>query len=59
MNSVNYRHKRTRGVYKVLVIGRMTDSGQQMVIYQSIESNRVWVRSYDEFFDGRFEEVTS
>ena len=27
-------------------------------IYQDVDSTRIWVRPYDEFMDGRFEELS-
>lgn len=30
----------------------------EVIIYQSIDDKKVWVRPKDEFFDGRFEKVT-
>lgn len=60
-----YRHKKTGGLY-VVISQDATDeatakSGEESerVVYASVDTGRVWVRSKEVFFDGRFERVES
>ena len=67
-----YRHKKRGTVYRILHIARFQYSGNlgdddwwtieravddaQVVVYQDVDSMKVWVRPVDQFFDtGRFE----
>ena len=67
-----YKHKKRGTTYRIIAEGVMSVSadwyywngpaytnvdGEPVIIYQSCEDARVWVRPRDEFFDGRFEEV--
>ena len=69
-----YRHKKTGRCYQVTRIGRMQSSDwfykpeigakhsvdmAEVVIYISIDDgDEYWVRPKEEFFDGRFEEIS-
>lgn len=49
-----YKHLRTGGLYKVLAVGTHVDTKELLVVYAAIKDGAVWVRTYDEFTDGRF-----
>lgn len=64
-----YRHKKRGTVYRILHGATFQYSGPSLstasqlddmtvIVYQDVDSHKVWVRLHDEFFDGRFEEVT-
>lgn len=51
-------HSRSGGAYRVLHWGFTADAQQQpVVVYQSEEDGRVWVRASSAMFDGRFVSV--
>jgi hypothetical protein len=58
-----YRHKKSGHVVRVTAIGRLQTNNpsahlrdmEPMVVY--VHDGNTWVRSEDEFDDGRFEEV--
>lgn len=54
-----YLHHKTGGVYKILHQGLLeADAKTLMVIYTDHPNNtNVWVRPFDEFFDGRFQHI--
>lgn len=58
-----YRHKRRGGQYRILDDHASFQSSDEnydelrVVVYQCEMSGKIYVRSYPEFFDGRFEEV--
>jgi len=58
MPGVTYQHKKTRGLYAVESIGVIEKTGEAAVIYRRIDpavsDNRLWIRPYEEFCDGRF-----
>lgn len=37
------------GLYKIIVFGTNTETGEKMVVYQSLKDQRVWIREYDMF----------
>lgn len=39
-----------KALYKILHIATHETSLEQMVVYQAVGCDRVWVRPYDEFF---------
>jgi hypothetical protein len=49
-----YVHVKSQGRYEVLEIGRREADCVMVVIYRHLETHSVWVRDYNEFFDGRF-----
>jgi hypothetical protein len=54
-----YRHVKTNGEYQVLVEWALLEHNQEPhVVYKSMVDNKVWVRPYKEFFDGRFTRIT-
>lgn len=49
-----YKHKKG-GTYRILYLAKHTETGEQMVIYQSLEYKRIWARPLDNFLEpGRF-----
>lgn len=56
-----YRHKKTGGLYFVIDDNvRIESTGERGVLYQSLQNDRIkWVRSYEQFHDGRFEVLNS
>lgn len=57
-----FRHLKSRGVYEVLGTGtvqtaRPLGDDDHVVVYKG-EDGRLWVRDFQEFHDGRFEECT-
>ncbi|MFT4103213.1 MAG: DUF1653 domain-containing protein [Burkholderiaceae bacterium] len=49
-----YRHLKTGGVYEVLTRGLNEADRTPVVVYRSVDSGQVWVRSAEQFDDGRF-----
>ena len=49
-----YRHVKTGRLYRYLLQARLEGTGEDMVVYQSINTGAFWVRPASEFFDGRF-----
>lgn len=39
-----YIHYRTGGHYRVLAIGLHTETAEEMVVYQSVEDGKIWIR---------------
>lgn len=65
INGAIYRHIK-RGSYYVLLtreaVSQNKDEKHDNVaycVYQSLKDSSVWVRPRTEFFDGRFEQITS
>lgn len=57
---IYYHHKKRGTNYRILnhapfQLSKTVADGDQVVIYQDIESGQVWVRPTAEFYDGRFE----
>ena len=49
---INGIYKHYKGnIYKVLVIGRHSETGEDMVIYQSLKNGEVWCRPKNMWFD--------
>lgn len=49
-----YRHVRTKKLYKLLYIGLLESTLEEVVVYEGFDTKQVWVRPKEEFFDGRF-----
>ncbi|MCY0388005.1 DUF1653 domain-containing protein [Robbsia sp. Bb-Pol-6] len=49
-----YKHQRTGRLYSVVTRAKLEMSGEEVVVYQSLKSGRIWVRPSAEFFDGRY-----
>lgn len=50
-----YRHLKTQGVYVVLFDNAILEANDTpCVVYQGIDTDRVWIRPSAEFHDGRF-----
>lgn len=52
--SLNYRHVKSGGIYRLLNVGLLEATLEPMVVYQNIKTCEVWIRPQSEFFDGRF-----
>lgn len=53
-----YRHVKTGNHYVILSRDALIEATMtRAVVYQAIDHDAVWVRPFDEFFDGRFEAV--
>lgn len=57
MIGVKYKHIRTGGIYIVESFSVHVKSSENLVNYRSLNTNELWSRNCDEFYDGRFEEV--
>lgn len=51
------RHKKTGGVYKIMMLAIQEDTLETVVVYTHTETGAIWTRPASEFFDGRFEVV--
>ncbi len=54
-----YKHLRTNRVYCLLMRARDKHTGEEMVVFQSVKSGRVWIRPSIEFFDGRYLDLSA
>lgn len=58
-----YKHRKTGKLYTLLAYPAQMEAdglgGPEYVVYQSNENDLVWIRPASEFFDGRFELVSS
>ena len=52
-----YRHKKTRGTYRVMCIARIEKTLEDAVVYVYEKDHTPWVRPLVEFADGRFVEI--
>lgn len=57
-----WKHKKRGTKYRILHEATMQSSDEKfdyhpMVVYQDVDSQKIWVRSVVEFMDGRFEKV--
>ena len=57
MVGLRYRHKKTRGTYRVMCVARMEATLELAVVYVSEKDQVPWVRPLAEFVDGRFAEI--
>lgn len=49
------RHLKSGGLYKIIDLGRIEATLEVVYIYQSLQTQDVWVRPQSEMEDGRFE----
>lgn len=54
-----YRHEKTGGVYQVVCNAKLETTGEPMVVYSNVATGERWVRTAEEFNDGRFVRVES
>ncbi len=59
-----FRHKKRGTTYEVIgeaeiqISIRTLEEGDIVIIYKDEKSGKLWARNRDEFFDGRFEEIS-
>jgi len=53
-----YKHVRTNRIYCLLMHASDKATGEEVVVFQSVKTGRVWIRPSQEFFDGRYQEVS-
>lgn len=53
-----FRHIKSQGVYILIMDAFLESSQEVMVLYQSIDTGKCWIRSKETFFDGRFEQLS-
>ena len=54
-----YKHLQTGRIYCLLMHASDKTTGEEVVVYQSVKTSRVWIRPSREFFDGRYVVVES
>lgn len=52
-----YRHEKTGGVYEVICNATDESTKKIMVVYRNVEDGSRWIRSAEEFNDGRFTRI--
>ena len=52
-----FRHRKRGHIYQVISTGILERTMEPVVIYQSEDDGRIWVRPVGEFTDGRFEPI--
>lgn len=52
-----YRHEKTGGIYTVACHATYEKTGERVVVYQNVQTDEIWVRPYEEFYDGRFKKL--
>ena len=45
-----YKHFKG-GYYRVLMVAKNTETGEDLVIYKNINDSQIWARPYDIFFE--------
>lgn len=56
---LNKTYKHYKGnIYKVIALGKHSETGEEMVIYQSVEHNNIWCRPKTMWFDKIDENTT-
>lgn len=53
----HYYEHRKGGTYRLIGHGLHTETGEELVAYESVEGERLWLRPLELFYDGRFTEV--
>ena len=48
------KHLKSGGFYTVIGVGAHSESEEKLVVYLSSRTQKIWVRPYDMFCDGRF-----
>ena len=54
-----YKHLRTNRIYCLLMRASDKTTGEEVVVFQSVKTGRVWIRPSREFFDGRYEDLSA
>lgn len=52
-----YKHIKTGGTYELLSAGEDEHQRSMVAVYRGESDGKVWTRPWNEFFDGRFEEL--
>jgi hypothetical protein len=53
---LQYRHKKTGGIYRIIERGKLEATLEEVVIYtRASGGDTVWVRPLSEWLDGRYE----
>lgn len=53
-----YKHLRTGRIYIVLLHASDRHTEEEIVVFQSVKSGRIWTRPSHEFYDGRYEKLS-
>ena len=57
------KHLKSGGTYRILAVDSHLESeglkGELYVVYENIDDGLIWIREQNEFFDGRFQEITN
>ena len=57
------KHLKSGGTYRILTVNSHLESeglkGELYVVYENIDDGLIWIREQNEFFDGRFQEITN
>jgi hypothetical protein len=56
--TTTYKHLRTNRIYALLMHASDKTTGEEVVVFQSVKTGRIWIRPSREFFDGRYQEVS-
>jgi len=54
MSSKLYRHLKTGGKYLLIGKAKLEWNLKPVIVYKSLKTGDIWVRSEEEFYDGRF-----
>lgn len=50
-----YQHYKTKGYYKLIGLGRHSETLENMILYQSVDTGEFWVRPARMWFDKVFD----
>lgn len=53
-----YIHRKTRGIYEIVAFAVVEATLRSVVVYRNTNTGATFTRPEDEFFDGRFEQIT-
>ena len=53
------RHKKTGGLYKVVLLANIEANLEAAYVYESLQTHDFWVRPQAEMEDGRFELISA
>jgi len=56
--NVRYIHRKTRGIYEIVAFAVVEATLRSVVVYRNVNTGATFTRPEDEFFDGRFEQIT-